>query len=322
MKHESPPPNYDETSPSVTNPHDKTFKLMFKEKEIAQDVIRVNLPDEIVSNLDFSTMKLADGTFVSQELAETFSDVLYRVQSETHHMYIAFLFEHKSAPDKFASLQVGKYIYDLWEEHLREKDKVPIVVPIVFYHGLSPWNYATNMRDLIPDYISLPKYYRERIPAITHDLIDMRTQDDEFIELYEPLTRLTITSFKYVFYTVDELIEAFLKAYHYANQFISEEDLDYYIHALLLYFTSANREFTEHKLQGKIKELDGKGETIMTILDRREKKGIEKGTYDTKIETAYRLLRMDMDVQDVVKVTDLPVEQVKNIKREIENETK
>lgn len=315
------PPDYDDASAPIVNPHDKNFKLLFKKIDIAQDVIRVNLPEEIVAELDFQSMKLVDGTFVSRDLKETFSDVLYKVHSKEFNVYIGFLFEHKSSPDKFASLQVGKYIYNLWEEHLREKDVVPIVLPIVFYHGLSPWNYAIDMRDLIPDYASLPKYYTERLPAITHDLIDMRTQDDEFIELYEPLTRLTVTSFKYVFYTIDELIEAFLKAYHFASQFIPEEKLDYYVGILLLYFTAANREFTEHKLRRKINELEGKGEAIMTILQRREKKGIEKGTYDTKVETAYRLLQMGIDVKTVAKGTDLPVEQVKKIKREIENET-
>ena len=108
MKHESPPPNYDDASTPVVNPHDKTLKLLFKKKKIAQDVIRVNIPDEIIAQLDFQSMEFVDGTFVSGKLEETFSDVLYRVQSETHHMYICFLFEHKSAPDKFASLQVGK----------------------------------------------------------------------------------------------------------------------------------------------------------------------------------------------------------------------
>lgn len=308
-------------SPSVTNPHDKTFKLLFKEKEIAQDVMRVNLPDEIVTELDFDSLALVDGSFVSSELEETFSDVLYQIRYGVNDLYVCLLFEHKSVPDKFASLQIGKYIYEIWEGHLRKRNEFPIVVPIVFYHGLAPWNYETDMRQLIPGYNELPEYFKQRLPAIMHDLIDMRLQDEELLRLYEPLTQLAVTSFKINFYDVEELIEIFFNLLEELRGMLSEDKLAYYIEVILLYFESGNHEFTESLVQRKINELEGKGELVMNILERREKRGMERGIKDNKRENAYKFLKLGVDVETVAEGTGLSIELIREMKEEINGES-
>lgn len=156
--------------------------------------MRVNLPDEIVAGLDFSTMNLVDSSFISPELAETFSDVVYRVRSVEHELYVTFLFEHKSAPDKFTGLQVTQYIIDLWRQALQATNQLPVVVPIVFYHGRTSWNYPTNMRELISDYKKLAVFYQEGLPILRHQLIDLRTQDEAFIAQYNEETQVVIGS--------------------------------------------------------------------------------------------------------------------------------
>lgn len=60
------------------------------------------------------------------------------------------------------------------------------------------------------------------------------------------------------------------------NESVTEEQLDYYVAVFLLYFSSVFRDFTEDELRRKIKELGGKGEAIMAILERRGKKGLKK----------------------------------------------
>lgn len=318
MNQPIPPP---ETSSPVTNPHDKTFKLMFKETRIAEDVMRVNLPDEIVADFDTSTIALVDGSFVTAELNETYSDVLYRVKSSTHEVYVSFLFEHKSSPDKLASIQVGKYIYSIWEEHLRANNELPIVVPIVFYHGLAPWNYAVDMRELIRRYEDLLPYYRERLPTMTHDLIDMRTQDESFIKQYDLLTQLIISSFKHIFMEIDLLLETFFTLLEKVSKTMRGEELTYYAKALLLYFEHGNPEFTEEKLTRKINELSERGEFVMNMFERERKEGLEVGLKEgiekTRRENALKLLTLGVDIETVAEGTGLSLERVKEIKAEL-----
>lgn len=52
--------------------------------------------------------------------------------------------------------QVGRYLKDLWERVFQERGEVPIVFPIIFYHGNSAWNYETDIRKYIKNYDALP----------------------------------------------------------------------------------------------------------------------------------------------------------------------
>lgn len=124
------------TEVTVNNPHDATFKSTFKEVRIAKDVIENNLPEEMIQDMDLDTLQLLDGSFVSKKLKQSFTDVLYGVEVAGNDIYIALLLEHKSTPDKFAAFQVSRYIIDLWEMALKEKQELPVVIPIIFYHGI------------------------------------------------------------------------------------------------------------------------------------------------------------------------------------------
>ena len=59
----------------------------------------------------------------------------------------------------------------------------------------------------------------------------------------------------------------------------------------------------------KIDQLEGKGEKIMTILEERELRGIEKG----KIEVARNLLSLGLDIDKIVKATGLSEEDIKKL---------
>lgn len=60
----------------------------------------------------------------------------------------------------------------------------------------------------------------------------------------------------------------------------------------------------------------------MTILERREKRGIEKGKKIGMREgvekIAYNLLKMGFDVKTVAEGTELSLEQVRKMQKEIE----
>lgn len=297
----------------VKNPHDATFKKAMKEKSVAKDIIQHNLPEEILKDLDLDTLELLDGSFVSEKLQERFTDVLYGITAARHDVYIAFLFEHKSYPDRFAIFQVGRYLMDLWESVFQERGDVPIVFPIIFYHGESDWNYATDLRKYIRNYEQLPEYMHERLPTLKHDFITMKTHDATRMRIYKPYTRLYLRSFKYIFANLEELIEALLMSVHEMQGNVSEEDTQREVEVILLYYTQANRHITEEMIIEHIQKLDGKGAEIMTILEERERKGRQEG----REKSALNMLKDGLAVDRVAKYAELPVEKVKELKRKI-----
>lgn len=302
-----------DTKVTVTNPHDATFKKAFKDARIAKDVIQKNLPKEMIRDINLNTLQLLDGSFVSKQLKETFTDVLYGVEVAGNDIYIAFLLEHKSSPDKFAALQVSRYIIDLWERSFKEKYELPVVIPIIFYHGQKSWTYETDVRNYIPNYELLPDYLKVRIPAIKHDFITMYTHDEGRMKLYYPLTRLILRSFKYISYDTGTLLEYFLISIDELEGNVSDEDILQFIDLMLFYYSQGNRDFTEEELIQKLKELDGKGEEIMSILQAREKKGIMKG----REEIAMEMLKDNLPLAQIAKYSKLSIERIKELRKQL-----
>ena len=299
----------------VKNPHDATFKDVMGRKEIAKDFIEKNIPKEVLDIMDLNTMERKDGTYVGKHLEESFTDLIYGVKINNKEAYISLLLEHKSSPDKYTIFQVTRYILDAWTKLSKDNTKeLPIVIPIVFYHGKGKWNYKTDIRDLIPGYYKLPEYLKDRIPTMKHDLVDMHRSPDEELDKYRPIVRLILKVFKYVTQEdEDKLLEIFILATEDAFQKEEEETVSDIMGILMMYMSKTDKKITEDKLMKKIDQLEGKGEKIMTILEERELRGIEKGIEKGKIEVARNLLSLGLDIDKIVKATGLSEEDIKKL---------
>jgi len=91
------------------HPHDKFFKAMMAERELAIGFLRFFLPEEISRMIDFERIEASKDSFVTEELKEIFSDAVFRcpvLESHTSSLFVSVLIEHKSYPDKFVWLYV------------------------------------------------------------------------------------------------------------------------------------------------------------------------------------------------------------------------
>ena len=163
----------------ITNPHDKFFKEIFGQPEIAADFMVNYLPAPVVAELDLSAPELVKDSFVDANLQEHFSDLLYKVKlrSANADAFIFFLFEHKSVPDEWVALQILRYLLEVWEQCKREgAKKLPPIFPIVFYHGTKKWNFPANFNALIN--FSEQEYLQPFVPEYKYFLCDL-TQIEE-----------------------------------------------------------------------------------------------------------------------------------------------
>ena len=299
-------------SNQLAQPHDATFKKLFGEIEIAKDVIEKNLPKEVLDQLDMDTLKKLDGSFINEKLEETFSDILYGVEIDGKDAYVSLLFEHKSYIDKQGIFQVAGYVIDAWRKMVEEnKKELPIIIPIIVYHGRPSWNYKKDMRDMIPDFDLLPVYLKEMLPVLRHEFIDIGEHSEEDIMEYEPLTRIVLRSFKYIYYDKDILVEMFIISVDEIQYAVSEELFNRIINTLLLYYSSANKEISEKDIVRKIQELNGKGGEIMTVLERRE----EKGREEERSEIVKGLIKEGAETELIAKVTKMSREKVEEIRK-------
>ena len=82
-----------------------------------------------------------------------------------------YVYEHKSYVTKKAILQLLKYIIKIWE-HKTTKEKLPIIIPILIYHGKNKWNISTKLSDYIEE---IPKPIKKYIPDYEYEIYDLLT---------------------------------------------------------------------------------------------------------------------------------------------------
>jgi len=131
----------------IPNPHDALVKGVFGKPEHAQGMLRAVMPTAVAEKLNWSTLTLRPGSFVDLALKEQHTDLLYSATwRDGGEVLVYFLFEHLSAPPKKDSLlafRLLRYQVRIWDDWLANHPaakSLPMILPIVMYHGATPWS--------------------------------------------------------------------------------------------------------------------------------------------------------------------------------------
>jgi len=94
----------------VSNPHDKLFKQLLGEPENAASFLASNLPAELVSHLDLSTLQVVQASFIDAQFVQSEADLLFSVSVAGRPGYVYVLLEHQSTGDGFMLLRLLSYM--------------------------------------------------------------------------------------------------------------------------------------------------------------------------------------------------------------------
>ncbi len=164
----------------MKNPHDRFVKETLTRRENAISFFREYLPAEIVSKLDWRTLKISKETFVDPELRERFSDIVYEIRAKGRRIFIYLLLEHQSSVDPWMPLRLLGYmlrLWELWRKQNPDEKKLPGIIPVLFYHGGDEWDVSVHFRDMIES----PELTEEFVPRFRYLLRDFSPSGDEAI---------------------------------------------------------------------------------------------------------------------------------------------
>jgi predicted transposase/invertase (TIGR01784 family) len=258
----------------ISNPHDKLFKQIWSNRETARDFFAHYLPAEIRELLDLDTLEIRKDSFVDRNLKEYFSDLLYSVSFGDQSGYIYLLFEHKSHPEKITGLQLLSYICSIWKLHIRQEGlPLPVIVPLVLYHGRKNWSGSTDLQHLMS---SPHKQLLAYVPDFSFILFDLSRFSDDQIK-GEILSRTGMLLFKHVFTPgyekkLPEII-SLLKA------LLEKQTGLQYIETIIRYILNTAENMPVGDLKNMVeKNLSAEqGEMIMTLAEKIKQEGIRQG---------------------------------------------
>ncbi|MCK4766201.1 MAG: Rpn family recombination-promoting nuclease/putative transposase [Candidatus Aminicenantes bacterium] len=292
----------------ITAPHDKVVKAFFSEMETARSFFQEYLPAEMTKDMDFSSLKFLKDTFIDKKLSVYFSDLLFQVKLKNIPVFIYLLIEHKSWPERFTAFQLLKYKVKIWELYLKQQEgagTLPVILPIVIYHGYREWNIDTSFISLFDD--NLPGYVKEYIPDFRYYLQDISRLPDEEIK-GAVLLRILLKTLKYIFtpglnHRLPEIFQLFheLKDKNKGTEFLE---------VLLRYLTNSARNLTDEELKESVTKVIIEGGDLMSTI---AEKWVEKGKWDVVKNS----LKEGLPIDTIKKITGFPVEKINRVKEEM-----
>lgn len=146
------------------NPYDTLFRAVFGEAGTAKELTLLLLPGEYAARLSGAAVTVEPESLVDPRERTRWTDLLLRFEppggKEATYVYV--LYEHKSTPDRWVSLQLLRYMAVLWQQlaagaEAAETDEpsvhspplLPEIVPVVLYHGERSWTYPLQFASLV-----------------------------------------------------------------------------------------------------------------------------------------------------------------------------
>lgn len=329
----------------VQTPHDKFFKETFGKVEVAKDFLNNYLPENVMNLIDTNTLEPQKDSFIDKDLKEIFADMLFKVNIDSKEGYIYFLFEHKSYTSKNISFQLLRYMIEIWEARINNENinELPMIIPIVIYHGKANWNINSTLGELIKGYKDFPKDVQKYIPDFEYLLYDLSKFTDAEIK-GKVINKIAMTTLRDIFTKDDDgIMESLYKTLIYFAEIENQQTGIEYFETLMRYIFSARADLTKKAVNEMMNEIETtypEGSAIvMTLAEKfREEgkeegmeKGLALGETNSLIKTNIRLLtkkfgalpedvksgisKLDVDTLELITIEIFEYESLDDIKK-------
>ena len=149
---------------------------------MVEALLRGFLDDTLCERLDFSSLERVGNSFISEDLRERHSDLIWRVRMggpDGDWVYVYLLLEFQSTSDPFMAVRMMTYGALLLEDIIRKEglkpgDLLPLILPIVIHSGRGRWRGPLRLESL---FVPVPKELKRYVPRLTYLLLDERQLD-------------------------------------------------------------------------------------------------------------------------------------------------
>lgn len=303
--------------PDINNPHDIFLKAMLSDIAAAREFLKHFLPADVVDILDLTTLKTVKESFLTGKMKELFSDLIFECRVKAMYgdimLFVSILIEHKSTPQKHVSIQMGRYLFEAYQQQIdNNTDPLRPIIPVLYYHGDIYWQ-PKSLKDLFKKSPENLKIFLPDFHFVFQNLNLM--QDDELRRFNHLLLASGLLMQKY-YKNLDALFRMGNDIFRALAETEGNQNLKYnYVVYLSVLFTKDEQKFKEmiNQLPPDIKE-----ETkhfIQKVEERGMEKGREEGMEKAKTETVVNMLRNGMDIDLICNVVNVSKEFVFNVQK-------
>ena len=291
----------------INNIHDTFFRETMSHKEVAADFLANYLPTSVLAQIKLDTLAITKDTFVDKKQAAHYSDLLYQVKlAGDRPGFVYFLFEHKSYPDRFISLQLLRYLLEIWELYRKQHKNtktLPLIIPIVVYHG-KPKGQSVRLMELIdlPD-PSLAAY----VPDFDQAFYDFSPETDAAIkgEIWLRLVLLCL-QVKNTPEDLDKLVQIIYLFSKLDNEAPALQWMSV-IFRYLLQVVDIEPDVLQDLVTQSLSA--GKEEMLMTVAERLEKRGEARGLLEGEAKGRNAILSRQLSKRFGLNTLDIRMQE-------------
>ena len=289
-------------------PHDAVFRQMLMHQAVAKDFLQLYLPAPFLAICELDSLQLVSGSFVEEDLRASYSDILYSLRTRHGPGYVYALIEHQSTPDKLMAFRLLRYAQAAMQRHLDAgHDTLPLVVPILFYQGeATPYPLSMCWFDMFYSPELARRVYNNPFP-----LVDITITPDDEIMQHRRIAILELLQ-KHIrqrdlMLLLEQLVTLIDEGYTSGSQLVAMQN----------YMLQRGHTEQADLFYGVLRDRETGGESMMTLAQWFEEKGIEKGIQqgrqEERQEFALRLLSKGMSRKDVAEMTNLSLAEIDKV---------
>jgi recombination-promoting nuclease RpnB len=301
------------------NPHDKMFRAAMQYPQVAREFLDSHLPENIKKNLDLSTITVCPNSFIDEELKLLQSDVLFKAKAKAsgEETYFYVLAEHQSKPDKLMPFRLIQYMIKIWDFLIKNKKTkktlpLPVIVPLVFYTGKGEYTAASTLWDLCGN----QSHIMQTIWTSAFPVINVNTIPDEILT-----DRVWSGTLEFIMQHRfrQNFNQSLIAIAENLNTLLSKQNRQLVLE-LLTYIVNLDEE--HRSIQELINMIHNQlppnvESEIMNLAEILKQEGRQEGRFEEKIATAEKMLLSGSDPAFVVTVTELSLQEVKKMKKQL-----
>lgn len=303
-----------EPTKHIPKAHDYFFRTIMSDKRVAKEFFEAHLPNDVLIQIDLNQLELQSSSYIDDMRKESIADMLFKTQIAGYEAYLYLLIDHQSRPDELMPFRSLKYLCNVIDQHLKgsSNKKIPFILPMVVYHGKQPWHYSTNINDLV----DAPKELVESYFLKPFTLIDLTKIEDEILKQKAWVGVMELT-LKHIF--AKDMLPYIREIIGLLRQ-LEKLDSKTFIETVLIYILDRGELTNKNTFIDLIRTnlAPEVGEKIMTIAEQFKaegmQQGMQQGIEQEKIIIAERLLSEGAGISFVAKITELPLDKIKELK--------
>ena len=309
------------------NHHDMFFKSFYSDPAFALELFQFIFSKEELNACDWKNLRVEKDSLKEKRADLVFSVPLKAQPKTTIKIFI--LLEHKSYYDPELFSQLLYYQPLLHEYSLKANGIASPIIPVVLYHGKTPWKWAKTFQETVfKDFLTkIPAQFRKNMIDYKIRLLDANApklkrifKNKKFKSRGALYLLRRIWSIKLSRTDLKEVLALFgdLSGDKQSKLIVNVSD---YLRSVL----KAGKEFkklwqtVERELvrEGIFKK-GGYMDTFQYIEERNRikgrKEGLRKGRQEGRQEVILNMLKEKLDIALIAKLTNMPMKEIKKLK--------